>query len=223
MVNALDHPACQCHTGTMSDLSVSKLTSICVYCGSSHGTDPLYEAAATRFGQILAEEGLRLVYGGGSVGLMGTVAKAALEAGGTVTGIIPHFLQKREVMLSSLEDLIVTKDMHERKQLMFQKADAFVALPGGIGTLEEAVEMMTWAQLGQHKKPVLLADVGGFWSPLLELLDHMRGQGFIRPETEVPYMVAKRVEDAVPMLRSAISTASPAQSQTDGLAAIRDL
>jgi len=183
----------------------------------------MYEAAATRLGQILAEEGIRLVYGGGSVGLMGTVARATLEGGGAVTGIIPHFLQEREVMLSSLEDLIVTRDMHERKQLMFQKADAFIALPGGIGTLEEAVEMMTWAQLGQHKKPVLLADVGGFWSPLLELLDHMRGQGFIRPETEVPYMVAKRVEDAVPQLREALGS-SPAQDPAaGGLATLREL
>ncbi|CTQ61761.1 LOG family protein ORF6 in fasciation locus [Roseibium album] len=189
----------------MNTVSQNQLTSVCVYCGSSFGSDPAHEAAATRLGQIIAEAGLRLVYGGGSVGLMGTVANAALESGGKVTGIIPRFLEKREVMLDSLEDLVITNDMHERKHLMFERADAFIALPGGIGTLEEAVEMMTWAQLGQHKKPVLLANINGFWSPLLELLDHMRAQGYIRPDTEVPYLVAKKIEDILPMLQQSVS------------------
>lgn len=189
---------------------MKKIQSVCVYCGSSFGTDPVYEATATRLGQLLAETGLRLVYGGGSVGLMGTVAKAVLDEGGQVTGIIPHFLEKREEMLDAVSDLTITENMHERKQLMFQKADAFIVLPGGIGTLEEAVEMMTWAQLGQHKKPVLLANVNGFWSPLLELLDHMRAQGFIRPDREVPYLVADRIEDAIPMLTDAVAEGSDA-------------
>lgn len=189
----------------MNTVSQNQLTSVCVYCGSSFGSDPAHEAAATRLGQIIAEADLRLVYGGGSVGLMGTVANAALESGGKVTGIIPRFLEKREVMLDSLEDLVITNDMHERKHLMFERADAFIALPGGIGTLEEAVEMMTWAQLGQHKKPVLLANINGFWSPLLELLDHMRAQGYIRPDTEVPYLVAKKIEDILPMLQQSVS------------------
>ena len=184
---------------------MTTFSSVCVYCGSSFGTDPVYEAAATRIGQLIAETGLRLVYGGGSVGLMGTIARAALDAGGPVTGIIPHFLEKREAMLTSLDELIVTKDMHERKQLMFQKSDAFIALPGGIGTLEEAVEMMTWAQLGQHRKPVVLVNINGFWSPLLKLLDHMRHQGFIRPEAEVPYLIAKSVDDVLPMIQDALS------------------
>ena len=192
----------------MNTVSEKTLKSICVYCGSSFGSDPAHEAAATRLGQSIADAGIGLVYGGGSVGLMGTVANAALEAGGKVTGIIPHFLEKREVMLDTLEDLIVTRDMHERKHLMFEKSDAFVALPGGIGTLEEAVEMMTWAQLGQHRKPVLLADINGFWSPLMELLDHMRSQGYIRPDTEVPYLVAKKVDDILPMLREWVSGGS---------------
>ncbi|WP_417684146.1 TIGR00730 family Rossman fold protein [Roseibium sp.] len=183
---------------------MKKFESVCVYCGSSFGTDPIYESAATRLGQLIAEAGLRLVYGGGDVGLMGTVARSVLDQGGKVTGIIPRFLESREKMLDDVDDLIVTQDMHERKQLMFQRADAFIALPGGIGTLEEAVEMMTWAQLGQHRKPVLLADINGFWAPLLELLDHMRHQGFIRPETEVPYLVARRVDEAIPMLREAV-------------------
>lgn len=209
------------HLCVMNTVSQKQLTSVCVYCGSSFGSDPAHEAAATRLGQLIAEAGLRLVYGGGSVGLMGTVANSALESGGAVTGIIPHFLEKREVMLESLDDLVITKDMHERKHLMFQKADAFIALPGGIGTLEEAVEMMTWAQLGQHRKPVLLANINGFWSPLLELLDHMRAQGYIRPETEVPYLVAKRIEDILPMLRQAV--AGDDTRPEGGLASVKDL
>ncbi|WP_428650450.1 TIGR00730 family Rossman fold protein [Roseibium sp.] len=193
------------HLCVMNTVSENQLKSVCVYCGSSFGSDPTHEASATRLGQLIAEAGLRLVYGGGSVGLMGTVANSALEAGGKVTGIIPRFLEKREVMLETLEDLVITNDMHERKHLMFQKADAFIALPGGIGTLEEAVEMMTWAQLGQHRKPVVLANINGFWSPLLELFDHMRAQGYIRPETEVPYLVARTIDDILPMLRQAVS------------------
>lgn len=205
----------------MNTVSQNQLTSVCVYCGSSFGSDPAHEAAATRLGQIIAEAGLRLVYGGGSVGLMGTVANAALESGGKVTGIIPRFLEKREVMLETLEDLVITNDMHERKHLMFEKADAFIALPGGIGTLEEAVEMMTWAQLGQHKKPVLLANINGFWSPLLELLDHMRAQGYIRPDTEVPYLVAKKVEDILPLLQQAVAAGTT--GRTGDFAKVQEL
>ena len=208
------------HLCVMNTVSQNQLTSVCVYCGSSFGSDPAHEAAATRLGQIIAEAGLRLVYGGGSVGLMGTVANSALESGGAVTGIIPRFLEKREVMLETLEDLVITEDMHERKHLMFEKSDAFIALPGGIGTLEEAVEMMTWAQLGQHKKPVALANINGFWSPLLELLDHMRAQGYIRPDTEVPYLVAKKVEDILPMLRASIEGRVP--GETDAVAKVSD-
>ncbi|MBN9669957.1 TIGR00730 family Rossman fold protein [Labrenzia aggregata] len=189
----------------MNTVTQNELKSVCVYCGSNFGSDSSHEAAATRLGQLIAEAGLRLVYGGGSVGLMGTVANSALESGGQVTGIIPHFLEKREVMLETLDDLIVTRDMHERKLLMFEKSDAFIALPGGIGTLEEAVEMMTWAQLGQHRKPVLLADINGFWSPLIELFDHMRAQGYIRPDSEVPYLIAKSIDEILPMLQHAIS------------------
>ncbi|MEP4033989.1 TIGR00730 family Rossman fold protein [Roseibium polysiphoniae] len=202
---------------------MKKIQSVCVYCGSSFGTDPIYEATATRLGQLLAETGLRLVYGGGSVGLMGTVAKTVLDEGGQVTGIIPHFLEKREEMLDAVSDLTITENMHERKQLMFQKADAFIVLPGGIGTLEEAVEMMTWAQLGQHKKPVLLANVNGFWSPLLELLDHMRAQGFIRPDREVPYLVADRIEDAIPMLTDAVGEGSDTPDLQDDRAPMEKL
>lgn len=203
----------------MTSTSENTLLSVCVYCGSSFGSDPAHEAAATRLGQMIADQGLRLVYGGGSIGLMGTVARAVLDNGGGVTGVIPRFLQDREVMLDTVEDLVITDNMHERKQIMFQKSDAFIALPGGIGTLEEAVEMMTWAQLGQHRKPVVLADINGFWSPLLELLDHMRAQGYIRPETEVPYLVAKSIDEILPMLRQAIK----APGRGEGLASAADL
>lgn len=187
---------------------MTKLTSVCVYCGSRSGENPAYEKAALELGQALANNGLRLVYGGGSVGLMGTVARACLDAGGEVTGVIPKFLQEREVMLRRVENLVITEDMHERKRRMFEEADAFVALPGGIGTLEEVVEMITWAQLGRHKKPVLLADIGGFWGPLTELMDHMISQGFITHQTMIRYLIASDVSDIVPKLRSEVDALS---------------
>lgn len=178
-----------------------RLKTVCVYCGTGEGTDPAYMEAARELGRMLAAEGLGLVYGGGSLGLMGAVANAALDAGGHVTGVIPAFLEEREVMMQSVSELVVTKDMHERKRTMFERADGFVALPGGIGTLEEVVEMLTWGQLGQHCKPVVLADIGGFWRPLVDLLAHMRGEGFIRSGFEVDYRVATSVGDILPALR----------------------
>ncbi|CUA96225.1 TIGR00730 family Rossman fold protein [Pannonibacter indicus] len=190
---------------------MTNLKSICVYCGSSFGHDATYLDAARSLGRLIGEAGLSLVYGGGSVGLMGAVAKSALDHGAPVTGIIPEFLEQREVMLHEVNDLIVTRDMHERKKLMFQKSDAFVALPGGIGTLEEVVEMMTWAQLGQHRKPVLLANINSFWSPLLELLDHMRNEAFIRREQDVPYLVASDTASIIPMLLEAFQSSQNAQ------------
>jgi uncharacterized protein (TIGR00730 family) len=185
-----------------------KIRKICVYCGSSKGADPTFIAAARRLGQILAENNIGLVYGGGDLGLMGAVAHAVLEAGGHVTGIIPRFLQRQENMLESVQELLIVEDMHERKRLMFEKADAFVALPGGVGTLEELVEQLTWAQLQRHDKPVLIADIAGFWQPLLALLDHMREQGFIRPQFEARYLVCDAVEDILPRLLEAFALAS---------------
>jgi uncharacterized protein (TIGR00730 family) len=177
--------------------------SICVYCGSGTGTDPAFLDCAKALGHAMGEEGIGLVYGGGDIGLMGAIAHAVLERGGHVTGIIPDFLKARERLLTDVQETIVVPDMHTRKQLMFEKADAFVALPGGIGTLEELVEQMTWAQLGRHHKPILLLSLKGFWKPLLVLLAHMREQGFIRPGLELNYLVAERVEDVIPMLRAA--------------------
>jgi uncharacterized protein (TIGR00730 family) len=159
---------------------MSKLSSVCVYCGSSEGIDPAYADAAEAFGREMAEAGVRLVYGGGSIGLMGIVARSVMAHGGRVLGIIPRFLRDREIMLEEVSELVITDNMHQRKQAMFDESDAFVALPGGIGTLEETVEMMTWAQLGRHAKPILLANVKGFWNPLIELIRHMDGQGFVR-------------------------------------------
>ena len=177
--------------------------SICVYCGSGPGNDPAFAEAAAALGRAVAERGVGLVYGGGNVGLMGSVARAVLGGGGHVTGIIPEFLRARERMLEAVQETVVVPDMHTRKRLMFERADAFVALPGGIGTLEELVEQMTWSQLGRHTKPILLLSLGGFWKPLLVLLAHMREQGFIRPGLELSYLVAERVEDVIPMLGAA--------------------
>lgn len=182
---------------------MNKIKNVCVYCGSGPGTDPAYAEAATALGRELADNKIGLVYGGGSLGLMGTVARAVLENGGHVTGIIPDFLSNRERMLRDVQELIVTEDMHERKRMMFDKSDAFVALPGGVGTLEETVEMLTWSQLGQHKKPILLANVKNFWEPLVNLFKHMREQEFIREGLMVRYLVADEINDVVPMLQGA--------------------
>jgi uncharacterized protein (TIGR00730 family) len=182
---------------------MNKIKTICVYCGSSAGTNPRFTEAASTFGKILAENGIRLVYGGGSNGLMGAVANGVLDHGGSVTGIIPEFLNSRERMLTRVQELVVTPDMHERKRLMFERSDAFVALPGGIGTLEELVEQLTWQQLGRHSRPVLLANIDGFWEPLLALMTHMRSTQFIRPGMAVEVLKAERVEDILPRLRAA--------------------
>jgi len=180
---------------------MSKINAICVYCGSSPGTEPAFLEAAQTFGTILAENGVRLVYGGGSVGLMGALAASVLEHGGEVTGVIPEFLTKRERPRHLPQELIVTRDMHERKRIMFERADAFVALPGGIGTLEELVEQLTWVQLGRHKKPILIANIQGYWGPLLALIDHMREIKFIPATFRVDFLATKRVEDILPMLQ----------------------
>lgn len=150
----------------------------------------------------MATQGIGLVYGGGGRGMMGTLARAVLEHGGHVTGIIPEFLTDADATLREAQEHIVVPDMHTRKRMMFERADAFVALPGGVGTLEELVEQMTWVQLARHTKPVLVADILGFWQPLLALLDHMRAHRFINRNIEFRYLVTDRAEDIVPMLRA---------------------
>jgi uncharacterized protein (TIGR00730 family) len=193
---------------------MSKIKAICVYCGSSPGTDPAFIETARGFGKILAENGVRLVYGGGSIGLMGALAAAVIEHGGAATGIIPEFLTAKERPLRLAQEQIVTRDMHERKRTMFDRADAFVALPGGLGTLEELVEQMTWAQLGRHKKPILIANINGFWDPLLVLIDHMRGLGLVpSPVSGVDLLVAERIDDILPKLRAAASAVTEADKK----------
>jgi uncharacterized protein (TIGR00730 family) len=189
---------------------MSEIRKVCVYCGSGPGKDPDFVLAARKFGMILAESGIGLVYGGGSIGLMGEIANAVLDNGGHVTGIIPDFLANREHQMHRGET-IRTRNMHDRKQQMFEHADAFVALPGGVGTLEEVVEQMTWVQLGRHKKPVLLANIKSFWEPLRALLAHMEEQNFIRPGLLVDYLVADRIEDVLPVLREAAAKISEPQ------------
>jgi uncharacterized protein (TIGR00730 family) len=185
---------------------------ICVYCGSGPGADPAFAAAARALGKIMAQNKVRLIYGGGSIGLMGAIATAVLDHGGEVTGIIPEFLKERELALMRVQEMIVTRSLHERKQIMFERADAFVALPGGIGTLEELVEQLTWAQLGRHRKPILLVNINGFWDPLRALLDHMTELKFIRPGLSVRYFLVDHVEDVLPKLEEAARTALPAEA-----------
>ena len=186
---------------------MDQIKTVCVYCGSGPGSNPRFVEAAIALGKTFADNRIRLVYGGGSVGLMGAVAKSTLDHGGLVTGIIPDFLKAREHALTRVQEMIVTPDMHERKRLMFEHSDAFVALPGGIGTLEELVEQMTWQQLGRHTKPVLLANIDGFWEPLIALLAHMRETEFIRPSLPLEVLKADRIEDVLPRLRSAAARA----------------
>jgi uncharacterized protein (TIGR00730 family) len=181
----------------------SKIAKICVYCGSGPGTDPAFVEAALAFGKILAENRIGLVYGGGGAGMMGELAKSVLAHGGEVTGIIPDFLLTREHGSRGSSNIVVTTDMHERKRKMFEMADAFVAMPGGVGTLEEIVEQMTWVQLGRHRKPILLANTRGFWQPLCALLDHMKSLQFIRGDLDFELLVADKVVDILPKLQKA--------------------
>lgn len=190
---------------------MSTIKTVCVYCGSGPGTNPNFIEAAKALGKALAESNIRLVYGGGSLGLMGAVATSVLDHGGTVTGIIPDFLRMRENALTRVQEMVVTPDMHERKRLMFERSDAFVALPGGLGTLEELVEQLTWQQLGRHAKPVLLANVDGFWEPLFSLVAHMRQTQFIRAGLSVDILKADKVEEIIPRLRAAAAQISDSQ------------
>jgi len=182
---------------------MDEIRNVCVYCGSSAGHNPRFAEAAEALGRALVAEDVGLVYGGGSDGLMGRLARAVLDGGGRVTGVIPNFLVRKESALMTAQEIVFVDDMHQRKQAMFDRSDAFIALPGGVGTLEELVEQMTWAQLGRHVKPILIADVAGFWRPLLALVAHMNIEGFIRDGFELRYLVAEKIEDVLPMLRAA--------------------
>jgi len=183
---------------------MAEIRSVCVYCGSAKGLDPAYLEAAFIFGTALAHEKIRLVYGGGGIGMMGAVADAVQNAGGSVLGIIPEFLIAREHAKENGRELLVVPDMHVRKRVMFEKADAFVALPGGIGTLEELVEQLAWLQLERHKKPLLLANIGGFWNPLIALFGHLQSEGFVYGK--LPVLIADKAADILPKLQAAASS-----------------
>jgi uncharacterized protein (TIGR00730 family) len=209
------------HPAASPDLTLDRprppVSSVCVYCGSGPGLNPAYIQAANTLGNALALNGVRLVYGGGSLGLMGEVARATLTGGGNVTGIIPAFLSGKERMLREVDELIVTENMHERKMLMYERSDAFVALPGGIGTLEELVEQLTWSQLGRHNKPIVVANIEGFWTPFLDLLQHMKGDAFIRAGLEIRFVVVDRAEQILPAI-FAVMAGSTAESHPELIA-----
>lgn len=180
---------------------MSELTSVCVYCGSSPGKSTRYMEAGRKLGQILAVEEIELVFGGGDVGVMGAVANAVVDGGGRVTGIIPQFLREVEIPSERIQELIVTESMHERKALMYERSDGFCVLPGGIGTLEEVIEMISWAQLNQHQKPIILVNINDYWDPFLTLLTHVVEQGFARPDIRRVWRVVDNVQDVLPAMR----------------------
>lgn len=168
---------------------------ICVFCGANTGSDPLYAQVATEVGRHIAEQHYTLVYGAGNVGLMGVIADAVMAHGGQATGVIPEFLQKWEVAHDNLDELIITQTMHERKAIMAERADAFVALPGGYGTLDELFEILTWRQLHLHQKPIGLLNVKGYFDPLLQMVDRMKEEGFLRAENHQLILSANTVGD----------------------------
>ena len=176
--------------------------SVCVFCGSSDLADPAFLEAAGQLGEALAQSGLKLIYGGGGVGLMGACARAAQAAGGEVLGIIPDFLIGREMALESVNHVVVG-NMHERKMLMFQSADAFVVLPGGVGTLEEVVELLSWRRLDLHAKPVVFYSPGGFWRPLFDLFRHTVDARLTPPQFMNAWTTVERIDEVVPLLREA--------------------
>jgi len=200
---------------------MNQIKTVCVYCGSGPGSNPRFAEAAIALGKVFAENDIRLVYGGGSVGLMGALAESVIDHGGVVTGVIPEFLVNREHMLVRVQERIITPDMHERKRVMFERADAFVALPGGVGTLEELVEQLTWAQLGRHKKPILTLNIANFWEPLCVLLEQMERLDFIRAGLPVKLLVAERVEDILPKLFEAARSVPEVETEMTSVAAER--
>jgi uncharacterized protein (TIGR00730 family) len=186
---------------------MASIASVCVYCGSSLGVNPRHAEAARQLGAELAGRGIRLVYGGGRIGLMGQVADAVLAGGGQVIGVIPEHLQVQEKGHRGVTELHVVASMHERKSLMFELSDAFVILPGGFGTLDEAFEMLTWRQLQLHDKPILFVNIGGYWTLLDKLVDQFIGEGFARASSRRLFAMVDAVEDVVPTLIREPSTA----------------
>ncbi len=182
---------------------MAAVRSLCVYCGSSNAVAPKFLEAAFALGQIIGQAGIRLVYGGGQIGLMGRVADGAIAGGGAVTGIIPNHLHRREVAHSDVTDLIVVDSMHERKARMAELSDAFAVLPGGYGTVDEMFEIVTWRQLGLHDKPIVLVDLDGYWQALERMVDQFAAEGFISPTNRALYRRVERIEDVLPILAAA--------------------
>lgn len=191
---------------------MTNIQSVCVYCGSSSQGPASHQAAAAQLGTALAENGVRLVFGGGHVGLMGITADAALAAGGEVTGIIPGFLEDRELGHDGCDEMIVTDSMHSRKQKMAELSDGFAILPGGLGTLDEAFEIITWKQLNLHDKPIVIVDVDDYWQPLQALLDHVVGNRYMRPGNPPLFQRVTAVADVLPALRAAPTAQQPLDS-----------
>ena len=171
------------------------MRSVAVFCGSRNGSDPAFARAAEALGHGLAERGIRLVYGGGGIGIMGIVARAVLHKGGEVTGVIPRFLMELELRHPDLSELVVVDDMHTRKRIMFERSDAFVVLPGGLGTLDEAMEIITWRQLARHDKPVVALSIAGYWGALSAVVDNAIRHGFAEPDVTGLFSVVETVED----------------------------
>ena len=188
----------------------NEINNLVVFCASSSGSDPTFVDTARTLGRTIAERGSTVIYGGGKVGLMGTVADAALAAGGRVVGIIPHGLEQREVAHRGLSELIVVNSMHERKQKMAERADAFVALPGGYGTLEEIMEVITWAQLGIHRCPCAFLNVAGYYDAFFDFLDHACKSGLLKPEYREMLLVEREIE---PLFERMAAYESPIQDQ----------
>lgn len=180
-------------------LTKNEIRSVCVFCGSAFGKDPAYKQAAHDLGQILAGADMRLVYGGGGVGLMGQVARAVHESGGKVLGIMPKFLQNREAIVEGVDTRIVS-NMHERKMMMFEESDAFVVMPGGVGTLEEVIELMSWRRLDLHKKPVIFLNINNFWEPFFALIRHTMAEKFTPENFVGTYTSVDSVEDILPAI-----------------------
>jgi uncharacterized protein (TIGR00730 family) len=179
---------------------MAAIGSVCVYCGSSAGVNPRHAEVARQLGRGLAERGMRLIYGGGRIGLMGVIADAVLAGGGQATGVIPEHLEAKEVGHRGVSELRVVGSMHERKTVMFELADAFVILPGGFGTLDEAFEMLTWRQLHLHDKPILFLDVDGYWVPFRAMVDHFIREGFARESSRDLFVMVDDVEAVIPTL-----------------------
>ncbi len=196
-----------------SSPSSSRIRALCVYCGSSNAVAPQHLAAAAGLGRLAAGRGIEIVFGGGRAGLMGALANGALDAGGRVTGIIPEHLRDLEVHHNGVSEMVVVDSMHTRKRRMFELSDAFCALPGGLGTLDETFEIITWKQLGLHDKPVVLVNVDGFWNPLLALLAHQLEAGYIRPRHAALYSVVESIESVFDTLDAAPAPSHPADSE----------